>query len=120
MKVRAIYFFIWLLLGTCSAWAHRLDEYLQATTFGIGNGRVEMKMRLTPGTQVWERVQAAIDTNKDGVVSATEQTAYAELVRREVSLKLDGQPLTLRLVSETFPALEEIKDGLGDIQLNFE
>jgi hypothetical protein len=119
MKRLVVYFSI-LLLGATSAFAHRLDEYLQATTFGIEGSRVEMKMRLTPGTQVFENVLAAIDTDKNGDISEAEQKAYADLVRRDLSLNIDRHPLELRLVSSAFPTLEEMKGGLGDIQLNFE
>ena len=48
------------------------------------------------------------------------QQAYAEKVRRDLSLSIDGSPLPLRLVDFTFPALEEMKQGLGEIVLRFE
>ena len=60
------------------ALAHRLDEYLQATTFIVDGDHVEAKMRLTPGVQVSDRVLAAIDANGDGVISEAEQQAYAK------------------------------------------
>ena len=77
-------------------------------------------MRLTPGVDVSDRVLAAIDANGDGVISEAEQQAYAEHVSRDLSLKIDGYPLQIRLVSSTFPKLEEIKEGLGEILLNIE
>jgi hypothetical protein len=98
------------------ALAHRLDEYLQATTFVVDGDHVEVQMRLTPGVEVFDRALGAIG---DGVISEAEQQAYAQHVSRDLSLKIDGYLLELRLVSSTFPKLEEMKEGLGDILLNF-
>jgi HupE / UreJ protein len=86
----------------------------------VDGDHVEVQMRLTPGVEVFDRVLAAIDANRDGVISEAEQQAYAEHVSRDLSLKIDGYPLQIRLVSSTFPKLEEIKEGLGDILLNIE
>jgi hypothetical protein len=102
------------------ALAHRLDEYLQATTFAIEADHVQVHMRLTPGVQVFDRVLAAIDANGDGVISEAKQQAYAEHVSRDLSLKIDGSTLQIRLVSSIFPKLMEMKEGIGDILLNFE
>jgi hydrogenase/urease accessory protein HupE len=101
------------------ALAHRLDEYLQATTFLVDGDHLEVQMRFTPGVEVFDRVLAAIDVNGDGVISEAEQQAYVKQVNRDLSLKIDGHPLQVQLVSSTFPKLEEMKEGLGDILLNF-
>ena len=110
-----------LLLGFAApAFAHRLDEYLQATLFTVERDHIAISMRLTPGVEVFGKVLAAIDTRGDGVVSNAKQQAYAEKVRRDLSLSIDGSPLPLRLVDFTFPTLEEMKQGLGEIVLRFE
>jgi hypothetical protein len=53
------------------------------------------------------------------VLSEAEQQAYAERVSRDVSLSVDSRPLVLHLVSANFPSLEEMKQGIGEIQLEF-
>ncbi len=111
---------VMLLSAATQTFAHRLDEYLQATTFIVDGDHVEAQMRLTPGVQVSDRVLAAIDANGDGVISEAEQQAYAKHVSRDLSLEIDGYPLQVRLVSSMFPKLEEMKEGIGDILLNFE
>jgi hypothetical protein len=59
-------------------------------------------------------------TNRgDGVISQTERRAYAEQVLRDVSLKVDGRILRPQLVSVEFPTAEEMKEGLGEIQIAF-
>src|SRR5271155_2151138 len=108
-----------LLLFEGSASAHRLDEYLQATIFSVEKDRVQAFLRLTPGVAVSPIVIWTIDTNGDGSISETEQKAYAERVLRDLSLSVDGHPLKLRLVSVDFPTADDMKNGLGEIQIEF-
>jgi hypothetical protein len=100
--------------------AHRLDEYLQAMTISIDKDRVSALMRLTPGVAVFPAVMAGIDTDKDGVLSPAEQQAYARRVLGDLALTLDGNRLQLRLISATFPSIDEMKGGLGDIVIVFD
>jgi hypothetical protein len=69
---------------------------------------------------VYPTVLAAIDTDRDGVISDSEQPAYAERVLRDVSLTLDGRLLSMRLVSMQFASSEELRDGRGTIQLSLD
>ncbi len=101
------------------ATAHRLDEYLQATLISVEKNRVQMQVRLTPGVAVFPIVLAIIDTNADGVISESEQGVYAERVVRDLSVTVDGDRLRPRLVSTKFPGTGEIKEGRGEIQLEF-
>jgi hypothetical protein len=107
-----------LVLGAIVS-AHRLDEYLQATIFSLEKGRIVGSMRLVPGAAVSSVVLGSIDTNADGVLSESEQRAYAERVLGEVSLTVDGKRLRPRLVSVEFSRVEEMKEGVGQIQLEF-
>lgn len=99
--------------------AHRVDEYLQATLISVEKDHVELFMRLTPGIAVSSIVLASIDTDGDGVISETEKRAYAERVLADLSLTVDGNRLTPRLVSVDFPDVEEMKEGLGEIRIAF-
>lgn len=108
-----------LLLAGASASAHRLDEYLQATTISLEKNRVQVEIRLTPGVAVFPIVLANIDADADGVISEAEQRAYAERVLGDMSLTIDGERLQLRLVSMKFAKIEEMKEGRGEIQLEF-
>jgi hydrogenase/urease accessory protein HupE len=86
----------------------------------VEEDHVELQMRLTPGVEVFDRVLAAINVTGHSVISEPEQRGYAEQVNRDLSLKIDGHRLQLRMLSFTFPELEEMKEGLGDILLNFQ
>jgi hypothetical protein len=109
-----------LLLAATPAAAHRLDEYLQATTLLVEKERVQAQLRLTPGIAVFPAVRAGIDTDSDGVISAVEQQAYAQRVLDDLSLTLDGTPLPLRLTSLKFAAIEDLREGRGEIRLDFD
>jgi hypothetical protein len=109
---------ILLSLGA-GAFAHRLDEYLQATIISVENDRIQVSMRLIPGVAVSSIVLRSIDTNGDGVISEAEQRTYAERVLRDLSIMVDGKRASPALVSQKFPATEEIKEGLGEIQMEF-
>jgi hypothetical protein len=108
-----------LLFSGAPAFAHRLDEYLQGTLISVEKNRLDAELTLTPGVAVFPILLADIDTNADGVISEAEQRAYAGRVLRDLSLKIDGYRLMPRLVSMRFPPIGEMKEGLGQIQLEF-
>ncbi|MEO8562684.1 MAG: hypothetical protein ABI601_11445, partial [bacterium] len=77
-----------LLWFATPAYAHRLDEYLQATMIQVGKNLVQVQIRLAPGVAVFPSVLATIDVNGDGFISATEQRTYTERVLRDLSLAI--------------------------------
>ncbi len=119
MKTRLVAAAAMLLSLGAGALAHRLDEYLQATLISVEKDRVQVLMRLIPGVAVASTVLASIDTNGDGVISEAEQRTYAQRVLRDLSITVDGTSASPALVSERFPPIEEIKEGLGEIQIEF-
>jgi hypothetical protein len=108
-----------LLLGQL-AFAHRLDEYLQATLISVEKTRAQLEVRLAPGVAIVPIVLTEIDRNGDGLLSEAEERAYAERVVRDLALTAGGERLTPRLVSAKFPSIDEMKDGSGEIQLQLE
>jgi hypothetical protein len=107
-----------LVLGK-TAFAHRIDEYLQATIFSIDDNRVQASMRLIPGVLVAPSVIAAIDRNGDGAFSAEEQRAYAERVLDDLTITADVKSVRPRLTSWSFPEEEQLKGGLGEIHIDY-
>ena len=101
------------------AWAHRLDEYLQATILSIEPGSVQATIRLVPGVAVAPAVIASIDSDQNGVLSSEEQHRYAEAVLADLRIEEDGRRLPPHLMSATFPAAELMKQGTGEIELTF-
>jgi hypothetical protein len=99
--------------------AHRLDEYLQATLVEIEPGDLRLLINLTPGTAVAEQVISAIDRDHDGLVSAGEGTAYAELLKRDLVVRLDGRKITLKLAASHFPAPIDLRTGMAFIEMEF-
>jgi hypothetical protein len=101
------------------AFAHRLDEYLEATMLAVERDHVEGFVRLVPGVAVSQRVIASIDANGDGVVSKSEGEAYARSVLKDLALSVDGERLEPRLVSVSYPEIWRMKEGMGEIEVEF-
>ena len=109
-----------VLLSATPAFAHRTDEYLQATLISVGKDRVQVQLRLAPGVAVFPSVLAAMDADRNGTVSDDEQRAYVSRVVRDVSLAVDGTPLALRVASWKFASVSAMRDGLGEIEIDVE
>ncbi len=117
MKWKAIALILLFLTGVASA--HRLDEYLQATLIAVVKDRIDVSMRLIPGIAVSSAVIASIDTNGDGVLSPQERWDYAQRVLSELALSIDGRKLDPKLKSVEFPQIQEMRDGLGEIHIEY-
>jgi hypothetical protein len=108
-----------LLLFTSTVFAHRLDEYLQATLVTIEPDRVRLQINLTPGIAVAEKVLGMVDRNSDGVISTNEAAAYCELLKHDLIVRLDQHDLKLKCTASYFPGLAELRTGWGFIQMEF-
>jgi hypothetical protein len=115
VKTRVLILTTLIALGvTVPAAAHRLNQYLQATTIAVAPGVVTLEVRLTPGVDVAGTVIADIDGDHDGRLSSAEARAYADRVVRDLSLAVDGRPATLRLQSWSFASFPEMASGQGE------
>jgi len=101
-----------------AAWAHRLDDYLQSTMITLEANEMQASMRLVPGVLVAPSVIAAIDRDRDSVFSESEKRAYAQRVLGDLSITIDGKSV-LELRSWQFPEPEQMRVGLGEIQLGY-
>ena len=106
-----------LLLLVTNTWAHRLDEYLQATRIAVATNRVDLSMELTPGVAVADQVLAVIDKNGDGRVSTDEAAGYARRVLKDIQVALDQKGLALTVVETSFPTRQEMKAGIGILRI---
>jgi hypothetical protein len=106
-----------LLLLATDALAHRLDEYLQATRVSVATNHIGLSIDLTPGVAVADQVLAVIDKDHDGRISDEEGAAYAQRILKDIRILLDEKVLALRVVDASFPALREVKQGLGVIRI---
>ena len=108
MKLKLIIFLALSALAQTS-FAHRLNEYLQATTISLAPGKIQLEITLTPGVDVVTTLLKAFD----------DQQAYATKLAHDLSLTLDGQKADLQLVSYSFPTVEALQKGTGDIIIEF-
>jgi hypothetical protein len=108
-----------LILCASPAVAHRIDEYLQAATLLVSSGRLQLELRLAPGSEIARKVLESIDLNRDGVLSGAEQRSYALRVMRDLYVTLDSKPIVLSLTSVRYDRVAALVDGTGEIQLAF-
>jgi hypothetical protein len=106
-----------LLAVPSAVFAHRDDQYLQATLVAIEPSGVRLQINLNPGVAVAEQVIAQID--RDGAISENEAAAYAESLKRDLTLRIDGQKLELKLTGSEFVPPEELRTGSGIIHIEF-
>ncbi|MGG6430379.1 hypothetical protein ACQ5TV_10440 [Acetobacter ghanensis] len=108
------------LFFSTAASAHRLDEYLQATTINVTRHHITLHLRLTPGVDVAPSVMRQIDQNNDGQFSMAEQQAYRARLLQSLTLTMNGKAVALSASSMTFPPPQSIQKGTGviDLQLN--
>lgn len=67
---------VMLAASATPASAHRLDEYLQATTVLLTRDHLRLDIRRAPGMAIAKSVLDSIDTNRGGLVGDDEQRAY--------------------------------------------
>jgi hypothetical protein len=108
-----------LLAVPSAVFAHRDDQYLQATLVAIEPSGIRLQINLTPGVAVAEQVLAQIDRDRDGTISRSEAAAYAESLKRDLTLRVDGRQLELKLTASEFVPPEELRTGSGIIQMEF-
>lgn len=106
-----------LVALSASPCAHRLDEYLQAARVSLAHTRVALEIDLTPGASVGDAIIALIDRDGDRRISPPEAERYGREVLADVMLELDGRAISLTLDHIEAPLLEEMRHGLGTIQL---
>ena len=78
VQARSMLLLFALLALPSNVFAHRMDEYLQATLVDIEPGDIRLEMNLTPGVSVADAVLSTIDRDHDGVISTNEAHGYAE------------------------------------------
>jgi len=102
-----------------AVFAHRDDQYLQATLMDIAPSGVTLQINLTPGVAVAEQVIAEIDRDRDGAISKNEAASYAKLLKGDLTLRMDGRKLELKLSASEFVPPAELRTGSGIIQMEF-
>jgi hypothetical protein len=108
-----------VILCAKGAFAHRIDEYLQATLLSLESHRVQASMRLIPGILVSTSVIAGIDSNGDGAFSESEERAYAQSVLGDLAITINGKNVQPVLDSWSFPEPTQMRQGLGEIHIEY-
>ena len=69
--------------------------------------------------EVADKVLALIDRDHDGVISKSEEAGYAELLKLDLTARLDEHDVAIKLIASTFPEPAELRAGLGIMQVEF-
>jgi hypothetical protein len=119
MKVRCAFAGAILLWLAAPGFAHRLDEYLQATIVTIEPDKIRLHLNLVPGVEVADQVIALLDRDGDGAISAKEAASYAALLKRDLTVQLDNRDVQLNCAASNSPAPAELRTGSGIIEMEF-
>jgi hydrogenase/urease accessory protein HupE len=117
---KTLLIFLAVLLLSTAAFAHRLNEYLEATTVSLSRGKVFLELRLTPGVAIAPDVLKKIDQNGDNRMEESEQRTYLAQLGNDFLLTLDGNVTDIMAVSYSFPTVENMQKGIGDIIIDYE
>lgn len=116
-RVAGVAFLIALGASRHDVSAHRLDECLQAARIAVEPDHVAVDLEITPGIAVAAAIIGDIDRDGDGVLSASEQDAYARRVLDSLDLAIDGRQLTLMTGEVRVPDVAILRQGEGAIHL---
>jgi len=117
MKTGPMRWLLVVLVFAANSWAHRLDEYLQATRISVDTDRIVLSLDLTPGVAVADSLLPMIDKDRDGKISKQEGLAYGQRMLKDLRLSLDDRILVLHLADVFYPTLSELRTGLGVVRM---
>lgn len=115
MKRTPCFVAVCALVGSTSAFAHALDEYVQALLVSVERHQVLASVRLKPGAEVFPAVFRAIDTDANGELSREEEAKYLQYVIADLAFSVDGTPLEPKMLWGRFPPTDDMKEGRGEI-----
>jgi hypothetical protein len=108
-----------LAIAPGRAAGHVLDEYLQSTLVFIEPTESRLQINLTPGIDVADKVLSEIDRDVDDVISVAEAGNYLARLKSDLTARLDGRVVELRVTESRFPDVAELRTGHGVIQVEF-
>lgn len=108
-----------IVVPNSGSYAHQLDEYLQATLVEIDPSAIRLQINLTPGVEVADEVLVVIDRNHDDHISDEEGAAYAELLKRDLVVRLDGRAIESSVTALNTPKPSDLRTGWGILQMEF-
>lgn len=104
-------------IGLTSLPAHNLDEYLQAALIEVGRERVEVSVRMTPGSAVFGAFSAMLDPDGDGRITSEEQARYRSQVMRDWRLHLDDKAIAMDCRDSELSPIAELRVGAGALSI---
>ena len=100
--------------------AHRTEDYLQAARIGLEPDRVQITLDLTPGIAVADSFIAALDRDRDGLLSPEEQREYAGQVVSGLQVAIDGRRLQPIVLASRYSEPSAFRRGEGTFRLDIQ
>jgi hypothetical protein len=109
-----------LLIALPSAsFAHQLDEYLQATLVEIEPTNIRIRINLTPGVEIADKVLSLLDGDGNGAITPSEIAQYGESLKRDLTVRLDGREVEVRFTHPKVLTMSELKSGDGILPMEY-
>ena len=107
-----------VLSVTAEAAAHA-HHYGQSAFVTVGPAGVKVELDLSPGALVAGQVVRLLDTDGDGHISEEELRSYSDVLIRDVSVRIDGELVVLKLASRDVPEPSHLATGEDRLRLSF-
>lgn len=102
------------------AHAHHLVPMVQTSTITVSEDSVELLPELHRSSLTVNAVWNEIDTDGNGIATATERDAWIEAGMKNLHMEMDGESLAMELRDYTFPTdYEPFLFGTERINLTF-
>lgn len=107
-----------VLSVTAEAAAHA-HHYGQSAFVTVSPAGVKVELDLSPGALVADQVVRLLDADGDGHISEGELRSYSDVLLRDVSVRIDGEPVALELASRDVPEPSHLATGEDRLRLSF-
>ena len=107
------------VLCAAPAAAHPTDEVVQQVYVTPAASGLGVRLDLTPGVLVAPQFARAVDTDGDGTLAAEEVDAHVAAVQSAVTAQVDGRPVDLAVVRQSYPPVDLLAAGGGTVTLEW-
>src|SRR5690349_4787766 len=98
-------------------WAHPLDQYVLASYLSVAPEQIILEIDMTPGVLLAPQFLPTLDTNNDQQISEAEGQTYANLILKNVELRVDGTTRLLTFTKIDMPDFLNLQTGYGTMRL---
>jgi len=105
---------LWAAVGTAAA-AHPNGNVDQQVALSLGLETAEVSIVILPSSWYGAALFGQVDRDRDGLASAEEGQALAQVILDQASLSIDGQPVDLSEAQAMIPSRDSLARGMQPI-----